>query len=244
LDFLGKKPEPKVAVFSLTYDRLELTKECFKSLYDTAGYEFDHYIVDNGSKDGTVEYLKELSNPNGRVITVLNPDNKGISIASNQALDRIKAEGDYQIIIKVDNDAYFKDSGWLPAMIKVWKVWPSLSLSLYVEGLLNNPGGAPRLDYLTVAGELIGVTKHIGGICHFVDATAYREFRWDENSFLHGVQDMEFSQHLTFDSFYMGYMENWYVEHRYGTKGQHERFKDYFERRIKERSTRYEKNRK
>jgi hypothetical protein len=144
--------------------------------------------------------------------------------------------------MKVDNDAYFKNEGWLKTLIKVWKVWPSVALSLYVEGLINNPGGAPRIDYMTIAGELVGLTNHVGGICHFVDASAYDDFRWDEDSFLHGVQDVEFSQYLKFAGFYQGYLENLYVEHRLGTKGQNEKFKDYFERRKVEKRTKYEKN--
>ena len=242
LDYLGKKEPLKVAIFSLTYDRLDYTKECFDSLYRTAGYKFDHFIVDNGSKDGTQEYLKTLENPNGLVNLKLNSENMGISIASNQALDMIKNDG-YDIIMKVDNDAFFKNQGWLAKMIDIYKAFPRFALSLYVEGLRDNPGGAVRVDYLTIRDELIGYTNHLGGICHFVEARAYDDFRWEEDSFLHGVQDMEFSQYLDRNGWYMGYLENWFVEHRDGTVGQHKKYKDYFERRKIEKTTKYAKNR-
>ena len=49
----------KIAVYTLTRDRIEYTKECFAMLESKAGIEYDHYIVDNGSQDGTVEWLKE-----------------------------------------------------------------------------------------------------------------------------------------------------------------------------------------
>lgn len=238
LDYLGKKEPPKVAVFSLTYDRLDYTKECFDSLYRTAGYPFDHFIVDNGSTDGTQEYLKTLTNPNGLITLKLNSENMGISIASNQALDMIKGDG-YNIIMKVDNDAFFKNQGWLAKMIDIYKAFPRFALSLYVEGLRDNPGGAARAGYLTIRDELIGYTNHLGGICHFVDAHAYDNFRWDEDSFLHGVQDMELSQYLDRNHWYMGYLENWYVEHRDGTEGQHKKYKEYFERRKIEKITKY-----
>jgi len=241
LDYLGKKEPLKVAVFSITYDRLDYTKECFDSLYKTAGYPFDHFIIDNGSKDGTQEYLKTLKNPNGLVTLKLNNENMGISIASNQALDMIKNDG-YDIIMKIDNDAFFKNDGWLAKLIEVHKVFPRFALSLYVEGLRDNPGGAARIDYMTVKDELLGYTKHIGGICHFVEAKAYDNFRWDEDSFLHGVQDMELSQYLDRHGYYMGYLENWFVEHKDGTDGQHKKYKDYFERRVIEKSTKYEKH--
>ena len=242
LDYLGKKSEPKVAVFSLTYDRLDYTKECFESLYKTAEYPFDHFILDNGSKDGTPEYLSKLGSPQGKVITILSPDNKGISKGSNMLLDEIKKEGDYQIIMKVDNDAYFKNQGWLSTMVKVYESFPRFALSCYVEGLRDNPGGVPRVDYMTIQDELIGYTKHLGGICHFVDAKAYDEFRWDEDSFLHGIQDVEFSQYLDKEGYYQGYLENWSVEHKDGTEGQHKKYKGYFDRRKLEKVTKYAEN--
>lgn len=237
LPFLGKiETEPRIAIFSLTYDRIEETKPCFESLYKTAGYPFDHFVVDNGSKDGTVDYLRKTY-PDMTIIE--NPENKGISIASNQAIDAIKASDvHYDVIMKVDNDALFKNDGWLAKMVEIWKSNNRIALSCYVQGLVDNPGGAPRVTTGSICGELIGMTKHLGGICHFVDARAYDRFRWDEDSFLHGIQDLEFSNYLNSNGYQMGYLENWYVNHGLdGTAGQILRHKDYFERRKLEKST-------
>ena len=239
-DYLGKQKPTKVAVFSLTYDRLEYTKECFKTLHDTAGYKFDHFVVDNGSKDGTQEWLKD--NKMFKKI-ILNEDNKGISIASNQAVKEIR-KGNYDVIVKVDNDAYFKTNGWLKKMVEIYESFPMIALSCYIEGLKDNPGGAPRADYITMADELIGLTQHVGGICHFVEARAYDGFEWDEKSFLHGVQDMELSAYLGIKGYLMGYLENYICSHGIdGTVAQHEKYKDYFERRKEEKRTRYDTNR-
>jgi hypothetical protein len=178
-----------------------------------------------------------------KIYLIKNKQNVGISIASNQALDVIKNHN-VNCIMKSDNDALYKNQGWLAKMVEVYKAFPKFALSLYVEGLRDNPGGAPRADYLTIKDELIGYTKHLGGICHFVDAKAYDGFRWEEDSFLHGVQDMEFSQWLDRHGWLMGYMEGWFVEHREGTVKQHERYKEYFERRRIEKTTRYEAGKK
>lgn len=244
LEYLGNKVrEPRVAIFSLTYDRLELTKECFESLYATAGYNLDHFIVDNGSKDGTVGYLEnELNNTCGKTHLIINGDNKGISIASNQAIKEIKSRNEYDIIVKVDNDAFFKSEGWLKKMVEIWKLAHTMALSCYISGLRDNPGGAPREEYTKLAGELIGLTRHLGGICHFVDARAYKGFEWDEGETLHGVQDVEFSQWLGMHGYVNGYLENFYCEHKYGTEGQHKRFPEYFERRKYEKTHGYKKD--
>jgi glycosyltransferase involved in cell wall biosynthesis len=174
-----------------------------------------------------------------KIVLVVNNENKGISIASNQALNVIK---DYKVdcILKSDNDAFYKNQGWLAKMIDIYKAFPRFALSLYVEGLRDNPGGAMRIDYLTIRNELIGYTNHLGGICHFVEARAYDNFRWEEDSFLHGVQDMEFSQYLDRHHWYMGYLENWYVSHGInGTDGQKKQFPEYFKRRVYEKTNKY-----
>lgn len=234
LPYLGKELlDPKVAVFSITYNRLEYSKKCFQSLLDTAGYSFDHFIIDNGSTDGTEKWLDEYPCKFFR----LNGDNRGISIASNQALEAI---GDgYDIIIKIDNDCLFKNKGWMSKMVELWKSNHMMALSCYVQGLRDNPGGAPRMDYGMINGEVIGLTHHIGGICCFASSKAYDNFRWDEYSTLHGVQDLEFSQHLLKNGYGMGYLENWYCEHIDGTDGQEDKYPDYFKNRKIEKTTSY-----
>lgn len=240
LPYLNNKVEdPKVAVYSLTYNRLDYTKKCFESIWKTAEYDFDHYIFDNGSTDGTVEWLKEYQEEHkDRVHIIYSEDNKGISIASNRILDEIYPKG-YQIIGKVDNDAYFITPGWLNTMVRIWKSNHRLAMSCYVQGLRDNPGGAPRIGWGWIAREYLGMTRHLGGICHFVDSDAYKIFRWSPRDFLHGVQDLEFSQYLILNGFQMGYMENYFVEHIDGTEKQHEKYPEYFEKRKEEKTKKY-----
>jgi len=227
--YLKKVVEPKVAIFTLTYNRLSETTVSFGTLHNTANYPFTHIVVDNGSSDGTVEYLKEYAKDKD-VQLIINADNKGISIASNQALDW--AKGKYDIIVKVDNDAIFKTKKWLSKMVEIWKANRKIALSCYVSGLRDNPGGAPRVVYGTLKGELVGMARHLGGITHFVDARAYDEFRWPEEETLHGNQDVEFSMYLTSQNYQMAYLENYFVNHGLdGTEGQQKKYKDYFEKR-------------
>jgi len=241
LPYLGEVKEPRIAIFSITYDRLEYTKLAFESLRKTAGRPFDHYVVDNGSKDRTPKWLQQEMDARRIKQIILNPDNKGISIASNQALDAIGTE--YDIVVKFDNDCICLTQGWLAKMVEIWKSNHMIALSCYVQGLKDNPGGAQRIGYGYINRELIGMTKHLGGICHFVDFKGYRGFRWPETEQLHGVQDLEFSQHLLFNGYQMGYLENYYVNHGpMGSEAQYKDYKSYFERRKKEKVERYEKN--
>ena len=49
----------KLSVITLTYNKLEYTKKFIESLYKYTK-DFELIIVDNGSTDGTVEFLKSL----------------------------------------------------------------------------------------------------------------------------------------------------------------------------------------
>ena len=148
--YLREVKEPRVAIFTLTYNRLSETTVSFGTLHNTANYPFTHIIVDNGSSDGTLEYLKEYAKDKD-VQLIINSDNKGISFASNQAVDWAKEHG-YDIIVKVDNDAIFKTKNWLNKMVRIWKANRKLAISCYVSGLKDNPGGAPSI----VTGKQIG----------------------------------------------------------------------------------------
>ena len=234
LPYLGPINEPKVAIFSLVYDRPEYTQKCFDSLYKTAGYPFEHFIVAQTPKDAKL--IKKLY-PKAHLIE--NKKNVGISKGSNQALDAIKG---FDVVMKVDPDCLFITPDWLKTMVRIYKSNHKIALSCYIQGLKDNPGGAPRefYGYLFEEHEQLGFSRHLGGICHFVSARAYEDFRWDQNSFLHGVQDMELSMYLLSRGYAMAYMENYFAEHIDGTIGQQEKYPEYFERRKIEKTTRYE----
>lgn len=230
--YLGKnrrETAPKVAIFTLTYDRLDYTKRMFQSMSESTKYPFDWFVVDNGSKDDTPNWLADQEH-----FVFLSKKNLGITGGSNKALEMITEEGGYDIIIKVDNDCEFMTKGWLETLIDIWRRNHNLYMSPYPEGLVSHPGGAPRVGYGTVGPYMIEVTQHIGGFFAMVDARAYKKFRW-EDQFVHGNQDTEAS--LAFRK--MGYMPCYIPLHRVmhmdTTEGQHEKYKEYFRRRVLEK---------
>ena len=98
-----KKPEPLASVVVLTCNRLAMTQQCLQAVVENTRFPLELIVVDNGSTDGTPEWLQRFARlVKGRasVKLVLHPENAGISPAKNEGI-RL-ARGDY--VLCVDND--------------------------------------------------------------------------------------------------------------------------------------------
>jgi len=102
----------------VTYNRLELTKQTLESLWKSTNHPFNLVIVDNGSTDGTVEWLKdELDGVLGNFYPIYLSQNKGIAVGRNLALkkaDELKTKW----YCCIDNDVECPE-GWLKECVEI-----------------------------------------------------------------------------------------------------------------------------
>lgn len=63
-----KKQDKDLTVVMITYNRLAYTKKCIESFKKYTHCKYFLIIIDNGSTDGTVDYLKKLDNDNMMLI--------------------------------------------------------------------------------------------------------------------------------------------------------------------------------
>lgn len=103
---------PLVSIVMLTFNALEYTRRCVDSLSRHTAYPHEVIFVDNGSTDGTKDYLRDIVavNPNYRLID--NPANIGFSAGNNQGAKA--ARGEYVFLL--NNDVLVAD-GWLESMV-------------------------------------------------------------------------------------------------------------------------------
>jgi len=214
---------PKVAIFTLTFNRLEATRRMWRSLCKSTRYNFDWYVVDNGSDDGTRNWL-DMKLGKGKYIA--NEKNEGITGASNKAIDAVM-KGNYQIVIKVDNDCEFLTFGWLETIVDLWKRNHLVYMTPYPEGLVHNPGGASRVGYSFIGPHFVEVSYHLSGLCAAVWSRAYETFRW-QDKFLHGKQDLEASIAFSKQRFMPCYLPEHRVWHQDTTVGQEKKYPEYF----------------
>jgi glycosyltransferase involved in cell wall biosynthesis len=232
--------ELSIAVYSLTRDRFQFTEECFCSLWNEAGIDFDHFVVDNGSQDGTQGWLLGHAAAGTLKAAILNETNKGISYGSNQALDRIFSEPiQYDLICKVDNDCLVKTPDILRKIHDLYRDClcgpiPYIT-SPRVEGINRQPSRG-RTEYRGEYG--IGLTAIVGGLFHVVPRDAYKNFRYDQTLPLAKYQDDQFCNYVkTVLHGQVGYIEELVVEHYLTTNGQAALLPEYFARKYKEEQT-------
>jgi GT2 family glycosyltransferase len=102
---------PRVAVVILNYNGLRWLRECLSSVFMTDYPNYEVYLVDNGSTDGSVAYV-ERNFPRARIIE--NGRNLGFALAYNDAIKRIQA--DYVLLL--NNDTRVLAPEWLNELVR------------------------------------------------------------------------------------------------------------------------------
>ncbi|MHB1331614.1 MAG: glycosyltransferase [Sulfuriferula sp.] len=102
-----------IAIVILTWNGLKYTRRCLDSLNLSALPAWiDIIVVDNGSTDGTVEYLRKIS----CIRVIENKQNLGYSRAVNMGIKAAQSDAD---IVLLNNDVELIEADWLVRLSKV-----------------------------------------------------------------------------------------------------------------------------
>jgi GT2 family glycosyltransferase/glycosyltransferase involved in cell wall biosynthesis len=100
----------KVSIIILTWNGLEYTKNCLQSLKKTIRNQpVDVVVFDNGSTDGTIEYLQSLH----WIKPIFNNQNIGFTAGNNKTLQFCDKNSD---IVLLNNDMIIEQENWLPLL--------------------------------------------------------------------------------------------------------------------------------
>ena len=133
---------PTTSVMLVTYNRLLLTQRMMASFFQTTTSPYHLIIVDNGSTDGTVEYLQQLQcdvlNLHfyahcQNIDLQLNAQNKGIAIGRNQGLKLAAKYGD-PFLATLDNDVELP-MNWLQQCIAIIEDNPQFEIGVNMESV-------------------------------------------------------------------------------------------------------------
>ncbi|MFI5201871.1 MAG: glycosyltransferase family 2 protein [Candidatus Kapaibacterium sp.] len=126
---------PRISIVIITRNRAAYLKECVDSILMQDYPELEILIGDNGSTDGTIEYLKLLEAADSRVTTVFNGKNLGSCLGRNLLLQR--ATGELWFII--DDDATFQFEDDLKNVVVEFKKHPKAGAIGFTVVNANDP---------------------------------------------------------------------------------------------------------
>jgi glycosyltransferase involved in cell wall biosynthesis len=110
-------------VIYVTWNRLGITSQNLKALFKTED-DFDLYIIDNGSIDGTRDYLKSLKDNRIKEIKLLD-ENYGLIYAANYGISKRKKG---QPLVNIDQDVHITSKNWVKNLESVVKEFPEVGL--------------------------------------------------------------------------------------------------------------------
>lgn len=91
---------PLVSIIILTFNRLDVTQACLDSIQRHTPEPHEIIVVDNGSNDGTVAWLRERVSTQATLRVIENSTNRGFAAGCNQGMQA--AQGDYLLLLNND----------------------------------------------------------------------------------------------------------------------------------------------
>lgn len=153
---LSRNPATRVSVLIVNWNGLEHLPVCLDSLAAQTLRDFEVILVDNGSRDGSVDFVQG-SYPWVRVVPL--PDNTGFATGNNRGYAH--ARGDYLVTLNNDTRA---EPDWLEQLVQVADAHPGVGMVASRVCAFSDP------DLL----DSIGMTICRDGMAR----GAYRNRRW------------------------------------------------------------------
>ena len=133
--------KPQISVIIPVFNQLAYTRKCLEALFLTTLKWTDRIeiiVVDNGSEDGTGEYLKTLE---PRIHVLSHQENIGFAKGCNSGAQ--VAQGRYLVFLNNDTEPC---SGWLEALLSVFESYRNIGIVgsklLFPDGTIQHAGVA------------------------------------------------------------------------------------------------------
>lgn len=198
---------PRVSIVIPTFNKLEFTRRCLESIaqHTPAGL-CEIIVVDNGSTDGTVEFLKS-EEAAGRLRALINGKNLGFAKACN--LGAKAARGRWLLLLNNDTEAR---PNWIEPLLRTAEQDPRVgavgSKLLFPDGTLQHAGvvllnDEPHDDPLLARHVFHGergdlpdanrpmIYRALTAACLLVDLPLFLEIGGFDEEFYNGYEDVD-----------------------------------------------------
>jgi GT2 family glycosyltransferase len=112
---------PCVAVIILHYEGEEILSDCLEALFKSEYENFDAILVDNGSNDGSIQFVRAAySNYTccDRLKVLRSPENLGFVMGNNLGLQYVLRASKYKYVVLLNDDTIV-DPNWLKELVNV-----------------------------------------------------------------------------------------------------------------------------
>ena len=145
-------PSPLVSVVIVSYNGRALLRECLDSVRrQTYGWR-EVVVVDNGSRDGSVDWLRREF-PSARIVAL--PENRGFAAGCNVGI----AAANGSFVATLNNDVRL-DPTWLDEMLAVVQQRPDVGM---IAGKMLFSRAPTRVDSAGICVDRAGVAWHRHG---------------------------------------------------------------------------------
>ncbi|HMK50233.1 MAG TPA: glycosyltransferase, partial [Thermodesulfovibrionales bacterium] len=125
------------SIVILTLNEMKYTQECIESIRKHTNGEYEIVFVDNGSKDGTVKWMREFVKENDNCRLIENKTNLGFAKGCNQGIRA--SRGEY--IMLLNNDVVVTED-WFTGMLECAKADPKSGI---IGPMTNNISGIQKV---------------------------------------------------------------------------------------------------
>ena len=173
---------PVTSIIILTWNQLRYTEECLAALARHTPESHEIIFVDNGSDDGTVEFLRNLVKDDSHYRLIENSSNRGFAAGCNQGLT--EARGKFLVLL---NNDVVVTPGWLSGLLDCHRsaplagiVGPLTNNASGIQGLGPNDYGSAGLDEFARQFHIRNLYRRISsrrlvGFCMLFSRQLYQE---------------------------------------------------------------------
>lgn len=206
---------PLAAIVIPAFNSLAATKECVAALTANTKCAYNLHMVDNGSTDGTFEYMKGATGRTPQRFI----QNVGVARAKNAGAREALSQPQTKYVCFLDNDTHVMN-GWLDSMISVLEQNQKIGM---IGPLSNNAEGPQNLythqgtsnQPLEQRNPEFFLDDSIGGFCMVVRADVLRKVGFFDESFgQYGFEDKDFCQRVREAGFDIAIANRVYVDHK------------------------------
>ena len=216
-----------VSIVILTFNHLKYTKECLESIRRYTPEPHHIIFVDNGSTDGTVKWLRQITEKNAHYRFIENRKKCSSAHGCNQGIRA--SSGEY--ILLLNNDVVVTE-GWLAGMLECLTINPGAGIVGPMTNTINGPQTVANVNYSSLhhlpeyAHTFREINRHrriplrkIAGFCMLFKRELVKKVGLlDENFTSNTFEDEDFTLRASLEG-YRNFIAGDVFIHHYGIRG-------------------------